>query len=42
MIKFLVGVVVGIFIATAGVSGVLKVLDKGVSTVKETSEELAK
>ena len=42
MIKFLVGVVVGIFIATAGVSGVFKVLDKGVSTVKETSEELAK
>jgi|TARA_R110000803_G_scaffold115104_3_gene183570 hypothetical protein len=42
MIKFVVGVVVGIFIATAGVAGIFKVIDKGVSTVKETSQELSK
>jgi hypothetical protein len=34
---FLVGVVVGIVIATVGFSGVFRALDKGVDTVKETS-----
>jgi hypothetical protein len=42
MIKFFLGVVVGIFIATAGVSGIFKVVDKGVTTVKDVSEELSK
>jgi len=42
MIKFIVGVVAGIFIATVGVAGIFKVIDKGVSTVKETSQELSK
>ena len=42
MDRFFVGVIVGIVIATIGVSGMAKVLDKGVETVKEHSREMAK
>lgn len=42
MIQFFVGVVVGIFIATVGVSGLTKIADHGVEAVKQQSRELAK
>jgi len=42
MIKFIAGVITGIFIATVGMKGVLNVLDNGVNTVKQQSQELAK
>ncbi len=41
MRNFLVGVVVGIVIASVGLSGVARMLDKGVDTVKSHSQELA-
>lgn len=42
MDRFFVGIIVGIVIATVGIGGIAKVLDKGVETVKEHSRELAK
>ena len=42
MIKFFAGVVVGIYLATAGVSGLISLADKGVETVKTMSNEVAK
>ena len=39
---FLAGLLTGIVLATVGFSGVFKVLDKGVDTVKEHSHNLAK
>jgi hypothetical protein len=42
MIKFVVGVVFGVMIATVGFSGVARMLDTGVSKVKATSVELAR
>lgn len=41
MRNFLIGVVVGIVLATVGFSGVTRMLDKGVDTVKSQSQELA-
>lgn len=41
MRNFLVGVIVGIIIATVGFSGVTRMLDKGIETVKSHSQELA-
>lgn len=41
MRTFLSGVVVGIVIATVGISGIGRILDKGVNTVKSRSQELA-
>ena len=41
MRNFVIGVVVGIVIATVGFSGVTRILDKGVDTVKSHSQELA-
>ena len=38
---FIVGVVVGIIIATVGFGGVAQILDHGVAKVKTTSQELA-
>lgn len=40
--QFIVGVIVGIVIATAGFSGVAKMLDKGVEAVKTQTQELSK
>ena len=40
--QFIVGVVVGIVIATAGFSGVARMLDKGVEAVKTQTQELSK
>jgi hypothetical protein len=40
--QFLIGIVVGIVIATAGFSGIAKILDRGVEAVKTQTEELTK
>ena len=42
MIKFALGVVVGIFISTVGLSGVANMVDGGVAKVQEQARELAK
>ena len=39
---FIIGTVVGLIVATVGFGGVARMLDKGVETVKTTSQELAK
>lgn len=39
---FIVGVIVGLVVATVGFSGVARILDRGVETVKTQSQELAK
>lgn len=41
MRTFIYGVIVGIVIATVGISGVARIFDKGVATVKAHSQELA-
>ena len=40
--QFIVGVIVGIMIATAGFSGIAKILDRGVEAVKTQTQELSK
>ena len=42
MTKFIAGVVFGLILATVGFSGIAKILDHGVTTVKEKSVEMAK
>ena len=42
MIQLIIGIIIGIFIATVGVGGVLKVFDSGIEAVKTQSKELAK
>ena len=42
MIRFALGVVVGILIATVGISGVTRIMDNGVGQVQEKARELAK
>jgi hypothetical protein len=42
MIKFLAGIVVGIVIATVGVSGITRMLDNGVEQVKTQTQEMAR
>lgn len=42
MIKFFVGVLVGLMLATVGFSGIARMADKGVETLKTHSQELAK
>jgi hypothetical protein len=42
MSKLLVGFVLGLVVATVGFSGVARILDHGISTVKTQSQELAK
>lgn len=42
MIQLIIGIILGIFIATVGVSGVLKVADEGVAAVKQQSKQLVK
>lgn len=41
MTKLLIGFVLGLIVATVGFSGVAKILDHGVETVKTQSKELA-
>ena len=40
--KFILGVLVGIVIATIGFSGITRMLDRGVEKVKEVATEQAK
>lgn len=42
MKSFIVGVIVGIILATVGFGGVAQILDHGVNKVKTTSQDLAK
>jgi hypothetical protein len=38
----IIGFVLGLVVATVGFSGVAKILDRGIETVKTQSQELAK
>jgi hypothetical protein len=40
--QFIIGVLVGIAIASVGFSGVAKILDRGVEAVKTQTQELSK
>jgi hypothetical protein len=42
MKAFILGTIFGLVLATVGFSGIAKMLDKGVDTVKTQSTELAK
>ncbi len=42
MKMFIIGTVFGLILATVGFSGIARILDKGVDTVKTHSQELAK
>jgi hypothetical protein len=42
MKAFIMGTVFGLVLATVGFSGIAKMLDRGVDTVKEKSVEMAK
>jgi hypothetical protein len=42
MKNFVIGVVFGLVIATVGFSGLARIVDKGVETLKTQSQELAK
>jgi hypothetical protein len=42
MKMFIIGTVFGLILATVGFSGIARMLDKGVDTVKTHSQELAK
>jgi hypothetical protein len=41
MKSFVIGVIVGLVVATVGFGGIARILDKGIDTVKSTSQELA-
>lgn len=40
--QFIIGIIFGIVVSTIGFSGVAKVLDKSVDTIKHTSHEVSK
>ena len=42
MRAFIMGTIFGLILATVGFSGIARMLDKGVDTVKEKSVEMAK
>ena len=42
MRNFIIGTVFGLILATVGFSGIARMLDKGVDTVKTHSQEMAK
>ena len=42
MKMFIAGTVFGLVLATVGFSGIAKILDRGVETVKTQSQELAR
>ena len=42
MIKFIVGFVLGLMVATVGVSGITRMMDNGVQTIQKSAEELAR
>lgn len=41
MMQFIIGVVVGIVVATVGLTGIAEMADKGVQKVQETVKEVA-
>jgi hypothetical protein len=42
MINFIIGIIVGLFLSTSGVSGVIEILEKGLVTVKAVNTTLEK
>jgi hypothetical protein len=42
MKAFILGTVFGLILATVGFSGIARIMDKGVDTVKTHSQEMAK
>ena len=40
--KLIVGFVLGLVVATVGFSGIARILDRGIETVKTQSQEMAK
>lgn len=42
MKNFIAGAVFGLILATVGFSGIARIMDKGVETLKTQSQELAK
>jgi len=42
MKMFVLGTVFGLILATVGFSGIARIMDKGIDTVKTQSQELAK
>lgn len=42
MIQLLIGFILGIFVATVGVTGILTAADKGVNVVKEQSKQISR
>jgi hypothetical protein len=42
MRNFVIGIVFGLVLATVGFSGIARMLDRGVDTVKEKSVEIAR
>lgn len=40
MIKLIIGFVLGVVVATVGVSGIVQVMDNGVQTIQKTSKDL--
>jgi capsular polysaccharide biosynthesis protein len=41
MIKIAIGFVLGLAVATVGLSGLVQMLDNGIQTIQETSKQLA-
>lgn len=41
MSKLVIGIIIGIVIATVGFTGIARLLDRGVQTIQQTSKELA-
>jgi uncharacterized membrane-anchored protein YhcB (DUF1043 family) len=41
MTKIVIGIVIGIVIATIGFGGIARMLDRGVQTIQQHSKELA-
>jgi hypothetical protein len=42
MRSFILGTIFGLILATVGFSGIARMLDKGINTVKTQSEDMAK
>jgi hypothetical protein len=42
MRMFIAGTIFGLILATVGFSGIARMLDRGVDTIKSTSQEMAK
>jgi hypothetical protein len=42
MIKFAIGFVLGVAVATVGFSGIAQIMDTGVQTIQKSAEELAR